>query len=172
MTDEQIIDEVVVWMYEVHYPAPAPVGGHLKNGYECDERRKWGIITQIEDLRLAELYDRRSGSDMKLTAQGLRAAKSGKPLQYLKQLSEQSKNHLIRAENVIYNSGSMTVNDIQQTSYRREGLTNNQSAKNAPDAYPKAKSSVWDKISSLAKIATGLGAIAGLIKVITELINS
>ncbi|GAB2798562.1 hypothetical protein GCM10027275_50130 [Rhabdobacter roseus] len=43
--------------------------------------------------------------------------------------------------------------------------------RNTPEQKPKAKSFMWDIIPDWAKIIAGLGAIAGLVKVIIEQIK-
>lgn len=171
MTDNQIIDEILLWAYTVHYPAPAPIGGWLVRNYGCDERRKWIIIHKIEDLGFAKLYDRESGSDMSLTAYGIRAAENGTPIRYhTEEVARKSKPN-IQGNHIIYNSGSISGSEINQGSNRREGFPVAQINKNTPEQKPKQKSLMWETLPDWAKMLGGIGAICGLIKVIIELVS-
>jgi hypothetical protein len=171
MTDNQIIDEIIVWAFNVHYPAPTPIGGWLGQNYGCDERRKWIIINKIEELGFARLYDRNSGSDMRLTPFGIRAAESGNPISFhSEQLAKKDKPN-IQGNNIVYNSGSMTGSEINQGSNRRIDFFDAQANKNTPEQKPKQKSLMWDKVPDVAKILAAFGALFSLIKVVIEMIK-
>jgi len=77
---------------------------------------------------------------------------------------------IVHGNNNVYNSGSFTARDLKLGDVYPSDLTT-QSSKNIPEQKPKAKSLMWDKIPDWAKIISGLGALAGLAKLIIEIMK-
>ena len=91
MTDNQIINSLVKFALEVHYPYSIPVGDLLLEKYHCDHRRKHILLNQIEHYNLMELIDKESGSEMKFTKDGLIVANSDNPIEAMNKLIEDNK---------------------------------------------------------------------------------
>lgn len=86
MTDNEIINKLVKFSYETHYPYPIPVGDILLKIYQCDHRRKDIILNKVQYYDLLELLNRYSGSEMKFTANGLKVATTDNPVESVKKL--------------------------------------------------------------------------------------
>jgi hypothetical protein len=86
MTDNEIINKLVKFSYDTHYPYPIPVGDILLSIYKCDHRRKDIILEKVQHYDLLELLDPNSGSEMKFTANGVKVATTNNPVESIKTL--------------------------------------------------------------------------------------
>ena len=130
MTDNEIINKLVKFSYETHYPYPIPVGDILLSIYECDHRRKDIILEKVQHYDLLELLDPNSGSEMKFTANGAKVATTDNPVESIKTLQGDYQSNISTNTITVYGNNYSPIAQNANIPTQLESQTNMNLKKN------------------------------------------